>query len=261
MQVWAGYPTRLARPGTEMASTSPSSPRTPTGSTSCLFEHPYALDPTDRLRLREQTAHVWHGYVDGLGPGQLYGYRVGGPFDPLEGHRYNPSKLLIDPYARALSGRVDWDAPVFSFPPDPYDEGRDLKLDGQDDAWGVPKGVVVDPRFDWEGDRPPRTPWHNTIIYETHVKGLTLPQPGRPRGASRHLCRPGAPGGARLLQAARASPPSSCSRSTRSSTTSSWSTGACATTGGTTRSASSRLTPGTPARGTAAARSRSSSRW
>jgi len=122
--------------------------------------------------LHERTAHVWHSYLPGIRPGQLYGYRVHGPYDPDRGFRFNPAKLLIDPYAKAIAGKVNWEAPVFGYRLN--DESGDLSRDDADSAWGVPKGVVIDPSFDWENDRPPRVPWHRTVIYEVHVKGFTF---------------------------------------------------------------------------------------
>lgn len=137
----------------------------------CLYS---ADDPSAeeaRLTLGEVTGYVWHGYVPDVKPGQLYGYRVHGRYEPATGLRFNPAKLLSDPYALALSGRLDWDAAVFGYRPG-AEEG-DLSYDDRDDAAGVPKSIVVDTAFDWEGDRHPRIPWHRSIIYEAHVKGLT----------------------------------------------------------------------------------------
>ncbi|MDP8923268.1 MAG: glycogen debranching protein GlgX [Chloroflexota bacterium] len=158
----------------------------------CLFDAAQADAEIARIRLPEVTAHVWHGYLPDLGPGQLYGYRVNGPFEPLNGHRFNPNKLLIDPYARALLGQVDWDAPVFGYPLGAGDDA-DLYLDDGDDAWGVPLGVVIDRAFDWQGDRAPNTPSHRTVIYEAHVKGLTKLHPDIPnelRGTYAGLASP-----------------------------------------------------------------------
>ena len=149
-----------------------------TGVDLCLFD---AADPsaeTARIPLTEVTAHTWHGYLPGVRPGQLYGFRVHGPFAPAAGHRFNPNKLLIDPYARALHGTVDRAAPAFGYRFG--DPGADLSFDDRDSAAGVPKSVVVDDRFDWRGDRPPRTPLKDTILYETHVKGLTMRHPEVP---------------------------------------------------------------------------------
>src|SRR5690349_19567939 len=113
----------------------------------CLFNKTDPSVEKERIVLPEKTAHVWHGYLPGVRPGQLYGFRVDGPYEPERGLRYNANKLLIDPYARALRGTVDWKAPVFG-----YKLGEDdLSFDDGDSAWGVPKGVVVDPAFDWSG--------------------------------------------------------------------------------------------------------------
>jgi isoamylase len=126
--------------------------------------------------LRETTAHIWHGYLSGVGPGQLYGYRVHGPWAPKAGHRFNAAKVLIDPYARALAGKVNWEAPVFG-----YRLGKsDLLRDKQDDAWGMPKGIVIDDAFDWGGERRPNIALHDSVIYELHVKGFTARHPDLP---------------------------------------------------------------------------------
>jgi isoamylase len=134
----------------------------------CLFEHGRE---TARLRLPEVTAHVHHGYVPGLGVGQEYGFRIHGPYDPEHGQRFNPAKLLLDPYARAITGQPDWSGPIFGYAVG--DPVADLSRDDQDSAAAMPKSVVVDESFDWQGDAPPRTPWRNSVIYELHVKGFT----------------------------------------------------------------------------------------
>jgi len=144
----------------------------------CLYDSDDPTRETARLRLREVTAHVWHGYVPGLAPGQLYGYRVDGPYEPAAGLRFNPFKLLLDPYARAVAGKVDWSQPVFGYPLGGPNE--DLAMDDADSAAGIPKAVVLDNTYDWEGDAPPRTPWYRTVIYEAHVKGLTMRHPAVP---------------------------------------------------------------------------------
>jgi glycogen operon protein len=141
----------------------------------CLFEDDGG---ETRLPLQERTAFNWHGYVPGAGPGQRYGYRVHGAYAPAQGQRFNPAKLLIDPYAKAIDGGVEWRAAnVLPYVPTGGDDA-DLAPDGEDDAQAVPKCVVIDPGFDWEDDRPPATPWHETIIYEVHVKGFTRRHPG-----------------------------------------------------------------------------------
>src|SRR5579859_1844686 len=127
----------------------------------CLFD---ALHSSEcrTIPVRESTGHIWHCYVPAIGPGQLYGYRVHGPYEPEKGLRYNPAKLLIDPYAKALAGSVDWNAPVFGY--QLGNDDADLKPDGQDDAEAVPKGVVTTSHFDWENDRSPLTPLHDSVI-------------------------------------------------------------------------------------------------
>ena len=151
---------------------------TATGVELCLFDSRDPTVETERIPLREVTAHVWHGYLPAIRPGQLYGYRVHGPFEPQRGQRFNPAKLLLDPYARAIAGKVNWEAPLFGYPLGA--PGEDLTMDEEDSAWGMPKGVVVDPVFEWDGDRPLRTPWHETVIYEVHVKGFTMQNPDVP---------------------------------------------------------------------------------
>ncbi len=136
----------------------------------CLFDA-QGEQETQRVQLREVTAHVWHGYLTSVEPGQLYGYRLYGPYEPELGERFNPHKLMIDPYAKAVHGKVDWDAPVFGYRIG--DEALDLSFDDEDSAWGMPKSVVTNPWFDWDDDRHPHTPWHESIIYELHVKGFT----------------------------------------------------------------------------------------
>src|SRR5215210_8730934 len=139
----------------------------------CLFAHPDDPYENERIALPERTGHVWHGYIPSLGPGQVYGYRVYGPYRPEVGLRFNPSKLLIDPYARAVHGRLDYSGPIYG-----YDRGAGPRSDDQqrctrDDAPAMPRCVVIDPTFNWEGDAPPRVPWGATVIYETHVKGFS----------------------------------------------------------------------------------------
>jgi len=146
-----------------------------TGVELCLFGD-ISGEATETHRLRECTANVWHGYLRGVKPGQLYGYRLCGPYCPERGQRFNCSKLLIDPYARALSGDLNWDAPVFGYSMDRDDTVKD----DRDSAWGVPKSVVTSSHFDWENDRPPGIPFHDSVIYETHVKGMTARHPDVP---------------------------------------------------------------------------------
>jgi isoamylase len=140
----------------------------------CLFDE---IDRETRVELRERTALNWHGFLPDVGPGQRYAYRVHGPWDPAKGHRFNPYKLLIDPYAKAIEGPIDYDA-ANVLPYEPDGEDADLVRDETDDADAIPRSIVVDPGFDWEEDRPPATPWHETLIYEVHVKGFTQRHPG-----------------------------------------------------------------------------------
>ncbi len=141
----------------------------------CLFDDD---DEETMIELTERRALNWHCYLPGVGPGQRYGFRVHGPYAPLEGQRFNPAKLLLDPYAKAIDGVVDWahDANVLPYVPT-GDEDADLEADDEDDAAAMPKSVVIDDAFFWEGDRPPRIPFADTIIYETHVKGFTMRHP------------------------------------------------------------------------------------
>ena len=143
----------------------------------CLFDDAGA---ETRIDLPMYRALHWHGYLPGVGPGQRYGFRVHGPYAPRDGHRFNPCKLLIDPYAKAIEGTVDWgsDTTVLPYvPSDDDDQDADLEPDDDDDATAVPKSIVIDASFDWQDDRPPRTPFADTIIYETHVKGFTMTHP------------------------------------------------------------------------------------
>jgi isoamylase len=156
----------------------------------CLFEDPRGAE-CETIALRESTGRIWHCYIHGVRPGQYYGFRIDGPYEPENGLRFNPAKLLIDPYAKALAGNVDWNAPVFGYEIGNPDE--DLKRDDGDDAAAVPKGVVTVPAFDWENDRPPLTPLHDSIIYEVHVKGFTARHPEIPediRGTYAGLTHP-----------------------------------------------------------------------
>jgi isoamylase len=144
----------------------------------CLFD---ANDPGKQIQsftLEEVEGNIWHIYLVGVGPGLMYGYRLQGPYEPARGLRFNPAKLLIDPYAKAITGTVNWKAPVFAYQSGQKD--ADLIRNEEDDAWGVPKGVVINPFFPW-GDVPaPHVPWHRTVIYETHVRGLTMKHPEIP---------------------------------------------------------------------------------
>ncbi len=143
----------------------------------CLFDQRGRRE-LYRLTLPRYTNGVWHGYVPDARPGLRYGYRVFGPYDPARGHRFNPHKLLIDPYAKQLSGALRWSDAHFG-----YRVGAprgDLSFDRRDNASGMPKAVVVDTAFTWGDDRTPNTPWRDTVIYELHVRGFTMQFPGVP---------------------------------------------------------------------------------
>ncbi|MBA2751672.1 MAG: glycogen debranching protein GlgX [Actinobacteria bacterium] len=154
----------------------------------CLFDDD---GQETRIELSETTALCWHGYIPTVGPGQRYGFRVHGPNDPAWGHRCNPNKLLIDPYAKAIEGQVDWSEAVFPYKfKDHEDWGNNA-----DSAPHMPKSVVVSPWFDWDNDRHPQTPYHETVVYELHVKGFTQRHPEIPeelRGTYAGLSHPAA---------------------------------------------------------------------
>ncbi|MGC4031526.1 MAG: glycogen debranching protein GlgX [Tepidisphaeraceae bacterium] len=142
----------------------------------CLFDSIDSTKESQRIELKEQTDLVWHGYLPDCEPGQLYGYRVYGPYEPSAGHRFNPNKVLLDPYAKAIGRYVTWDDSLFG-----YKVGQDdLSFDDRDSAAVAPLASVIDTAFTWGDDRAPRTPWHKTLIYEGHVKGLTNSHPDIP---------------------------------------------------------------------------------
>jgi isoamylase len=175
MEVWPGRPFPLGPTwdgeGTNFSLFSENAERVEL----CLFDD---TDGETRIEVRERTAFNWHCYIPGIGPGQRYGYRVHGGYDPARGHRFNPAKLLIDPYAKSIERGVRWElGNVLPYVPTGAGDA-DLELDDEDDADAIPKSVVVNPSFDWEGDRHPETPWHETVIYEVHVKGFTQRMPG-----------------------------------------------------------------------------------
>ena len=146
----------------------------------CLFAQPCDAVESDRIPLPERTGHVWHCHLPDARPGQAYAYRVEGPHAPELGHRFNPAKLLLDPYARAISGPILWSDALAGYPARSPDPDRDLIADAIDSAATMPKCIVVDSAFQWAGDHPPRTPWDETLIYECHVKGMTMLHPGVP---------------------------------------------------------------------------------
>jgi isoamylase len=155
----------------------------------CLFDEAKSAPEKQKIKLTERTHDIWHCYLPGCKPGQLYGYRVSGPYEPANGHRFNAAKVLLDPYSKAVCTIGDWDDTLFG-----YTIGQDdLAADPRDNAPVAPKSVVVDDNFDWEKDKPPLTAYYNTIIYEAHVKGFTKSFPGIPeniRGTYAALAHP-----------------------------------------------------------------------
>ena len=154
----------------------------------CLFGEGADADTEQHIELTEVDGFVWHAYLPGIGPGQRYGYRVHGPYDPRRGLRCAPEKLLLDPYGKALQGDVLWDASLFDYH---FSDPRSRNT--ANSAPWMPKNVVINPFFDWSDDRAPRTPYHETVIYEAHVRGLTLRHPDVPepqRGTYAALAHP-----------------------------------------------------------------------
>ena len=151
-----------------------------TGVDLCLFDSPDAEKESERIPFTEYTDHVWHAYLPEVLPGQLYGYRVHGPYDPGQGHRFNANKILLDPYAKGIGRDVKWADEVFGYRLG--DADSDLSFDERDSAAYAPLATVIDPSFTWGNDRAPRTPWHKTIVYELHVKGFTKLHPALPEG-------------------------------------------------------------------------------
>jgi isoamylase len=170
MEVWPGLPFPLGSTwhsgGTNFALFSENAERVEL----CLFDDDG--DVETRLELTERTAFNWHCYLPGIGPGQRYAYRVHGPYEPRRGLRFNPAKLLIDPYAKAIEGPIEYGA-ANTLPYIPDGADADLEADGEDNSSAIPKCVVIDEWFDWENDAPLRRPWSETVIYEAHVKGFT----------------------------------------------------------------------------------------
>jgi isoamylase len=171
VKTWLGYPYPLGATwlgnGVNFALFSESA----TSVDLCLFDHVDARQENIRVPVTERTNQVWHVFLPEARPGQLYGYRVSGPYDPERGLRFNSAKLLVDPYAKAIAGEVNWSDEMFGYVVG--DPGEDLSCDFRDDAWGMPKSVVIDPAFDWGGDQPPGVPLADSLIYEVHVRGFT----------------------------------------------------------------------------------------
>ncbi|MBC7552376.1 MAG: glycogen debranching protein GlgX [Taibaiella sp.] len=157
----------------------------------CLFQNNDGNE-AERVQLTERDGHIWHIYLHGVKPGHLYGYRVDGPYDPANGMRFNINKLLLDPNAKAIAGQVTWHPAIYGYEQQNTKE-LDLSFSTEDSAPYIPKCVVIDPSFDWEGDKPPGTPFHKTIIYELQVKGFTQLNPAIPeelRGTYAGLAHP-----------------------------------------------------------------------
>src|SRR3954469_6365400 len=160
-----------------------------TGVELCLFGAADQADQQHLIRLTERTNMVWHCYLPDVRPGQLYGYRVHGPYEPAAGRRFNPAKLVLDAYAKAITGQVRWDDTLYGYTIGGPDE--DLTRDDRNSGGAMPKCIVIDASFDWRGDRSPRIPWNQTVIYECHVKGMTMCHPDVParlRGTYLGLC-------------------------------------------------------------------------
>lgn len=155
----------------------------------CLFDEA-GQQELERIELPEYTNEIWHGFLPDARPGTIYAYRVHGPYAPEEGHRFNPNKLVLDPYAKAIVGQLRWGAEIFGYKMESAD---DLTYDGRDSAPFMPKCRVTDPAFTWGADRQPQVPWEHTILYETHVRGFTMRHPRVPeplRGTLRGLAHP-----------------------------------------------------------------------
>jgi glycogen operon protein len=178
MRVWPGQPYPLGATWTGLGVNFAIYSANATRVELCLFDSSGAAQPSACVQLPEHTDMVWHGYLPDTRPGQLYAYRVHGPYEPAAGLRFNPNKLVIDPYAKAIGRTVRWDDSMFGYTVGSKDE--DLSFDKRDNGAFAPLAGVIDPSFTWGDDRPPRTPWHRTVIYEMHVKGFTKMHRGIP---------------------------------------------------------------------------------
>jgi len=178
MRVWPGQPYPLGATWTGLGVNFAMYSANATRVELCLFDSPDAVGPSVCVPLPEHTDMVWHGYSPDVRPGQLYGYRVHGPYEPSNGHRFNPNKIVLDPYARSIARPLVWDDSNFGYRIG--DPDADLSFDTRDNAAFAPLAAVIDTAFTWGDDRPPRTPWHKTVIYEMHVKGFTRLHPAIP---------------------------------------------------------------------------------
>jgi isoamylase len=178
MRVWPGTPYPLGATwdgeGVNFATFSEHA----SGVQLCLFDHADDAKPTHEIDLHERTDLIWHSYLPDVRPGQLYGYRMDGPYEPQRGLRFNPNKLLIDPYAKAISGQVQWTDAMYGYTIG--DDAEDLSFDDRDSAGDMPKCIVVQPEFAWGDDRKPLTPYNRTVIYECHLRGMTMLHPQVP---------------------------------------------------------------------------------
>ena len=186
-----------------------------TSVTLCLFDQ---AGTETQIPLADNDADIWHAFVPGIGPGQAYGYRVGGPWDPAQGLRCNPAKLLLDPYAKAVSGTVSFGPEVLG--QDAADPGKPSTLDS---AGHVPRSLVVDPEFAWQDDQRPWYRYADSVRVRDPRQGLHHAPPGHPARAARYLRRAGPPGRHRVPDSTWASPPSNCCRCTRTCPRRSWS--------------------------------------
>jgi glycogen operon protein len=178
MRVWPGRPYPLGATWDGMGVNFALFSEHATGVELCLFRDADDANEVTKIRMPERTDQVWHCYLPDARPGQYYGYRVHGPYAPEDGHRFNAAKLLIDPYAKAITGAIKWSNDLFAYKVGSSRE--DLEPDPDNSAGGVPKSVVIDSAFTWEGDAPLHIPYNRTIIYECHVKGMTIRHPDVP---------------------------------------------------------------------------------
>ena len=178
MRVWPGYPYPLGATWTGLGVNFAIFSAHATKVELCLFDSPGSTHESQRIVLPEQTDQVWHGFLPDARPNQLYGYRVHGPYEPAQGHRFNPNKVVMDPYAKSVARTIRWADEMFGYQVGHAD--ADLSFDGRDNAAYAPLAAILDPAFTWGDDRPPRTPWHNTVIYELHVRGFTERHPEIP---------------------------------------------------------------------------------
>src|SRR5262245_4035718 len=189
MRVWRGQPNPLGATWDGMGVNFALFSEGATSVELCLYHGADDDAESACIPIRDRTNQIWHCYLPDIRPGQLYGFRVNGPYAPEQGTRFNPSKLLLDPYARAITGAMRWSDSLFA-----YKVGNpngDLERDDTNSAGSMPKCVVVDPTFAWGDDRAPKVPWNRTVIYECHVKGMTMRHPDVPeylRGTYLGLC-------------------------------------------------------------------------